>query len=57
MLVRQLEEEVARARSESKNNPDFKAHIDGLQMENDHLTRECAILKETVKVCHARNNR
>merc|ERR1711953_1377528 len=29
--------------------PEIKHHIEGLQMENDHLTREVAILKETTK--------
>merc|ERR1711970_1404317 len=32
-----------------ETNPEIKAHIEGLQMENDHLTREVAILKETTK--------
>ena len=27
-----------------------KAHLGALQVENDHLTREIAILRETVKV-------
>ena len=27
-----------------------KAHLEALQVENDHLTREIAILRETVKV-------
>jgi hypothetical protein len=27
-----------------------KAHMEALQVENDHLTREIAILRETVKV-------
>lgn len=52
MLVRQLEEEVVKTRAHAKEtNPEIKAHIEGLQMENDHLTREVAILKETTKVC------
>ena len=51
MLVRQLEEEVVKTRAHAKEtNPEIKAHIEGLQMENDHLTREVAILKETTKV-------
>merc|ERR1711981_965396 len=50
MLVRQLEEEVVKTRAHAKEtNPEIKAHIEGLQMENDHLTREVAILKETTK--------
>ena len=27
-----------------------KAHLEALQVENDHLSREIAILRETVKV-------
>ena len=55
MLVRQLEEEVVKTRAHAKEtNPEIKAHIEGLQMENDHLTREVAILKETTKVNHVR---
>ena len=51
MLVRQLEEEVVKTRQHAKEtNPEVKHHIEGLQMENDHLTREVAILKETTKV-------
>ena len=51
MLVRQLEEEVVKTRQHAKEtNPEIKAHIEGLQLENDHLTREVAILKETIKV-------
>lgn len=51
MLVRQLEEEVVKTRQHAKEtNPEIKAHIEGLQVENDHLTREVAILKETTKV-------
>ena len=51
MLVRQLEEEVVKTRAHAKEtNPEIKAHIEGLQMENDHLTREVAINKETLKV-------
>ena len=51
MLVRQLEEEVVKTRAQCKEtNPEVKAHIEGLQIENDHLTREVAILKETTKV-------
>lgn len=54
MLVRQLEEEVVKTRAHAKEtNPEVKAHIEGLQIENDHLTREVAILKETVKVSSA----
>merc|ERR1712001_524832 len=46
MLVRQLEEEVVKTRAHAKETqPEIKHHIEGLQMENDHLTREVAILK------------
>ena len=31
-------------------SPQVKAHLEALQVENDHLTREIAILRETVKV-------
>ena len=51
MLVRQLEEEVVKSRQYAKEtNPEIKAHIEALQIENDALTREIAILKETIKV-------
>ena len=51
MLVRQLEEEVVKTRQVAKEtNPEIKAHIEALQIENDHLTREIAILKETIRV-------
>ncbi len=51
MLVRQLEEEVVKSRQHAKEtNPEIKAHIEALQVENDHLTREVAILKETIRV-------
>ena len=54
MLVRQLEEEVVKTRQHAKEtNPEIKAHIEALQIENDHLTREVAILKETIKVRRA----
>jgi hypothetical protein len=53
MLVRQLEEELVKSRQHAKEtNPEIKAHIEALQIENDHLTREVAILKETIKVNH-----
>ena len=51
MLVRQLEEEVVKARTAAKEmNPEIKSHMEGVSMENDHLNREVAILKETAKV-------
>merc|ERR1719400_1809803 len=50
MLVRQLEDEVVKAKTHaSQTNPEVKAHLEALQVENDHLTREIAILRETVK--------
>ena len=58
MLVRQLEEEVVKTRAHAKETqPEIKHHIEGLQMENDHLTREVAILKETTKVYTMRSNK
>ena len=57
MLVRQLEEEVVKTRAHAKETqPEIKHHIEGLQMENDHLTREVAILKETTKVYTMRSD-
>ena len=51
MLVRQLEDEVVKAKTQaSQTNPEVKAHMEALQVENDHLTREIAILRETAKV-------
>ena len=51
MLVRQLEDEVVKAKTHaSQTNPEVKAHLEALQVENDHLSREIAILRETVKV-------
>jgi hypothetical protein len=32
-----------------------KAHMEALQVENDHLSREIAILRETVKVKFNKN--
>ena len=53
MLVRQLEDEVVKAKTHaSQTNPEVKAHLEALQVENDHLSREIAILRETVKVKH-----
>jgi chromosome segregation ATPase len=50
MLVRQLEDEVVKAKTHaSQTNPEVKAHLEALQVENDHLSREIAILRETVK--------
>ena len=53
MLVRQLEDEVVKCKTQaSHTNPEVKAHMEALQVENDHLSREIAILRETVKVGH-----
>merc|ERR1712212_926337 len=50
MLVRQLEDEVVKYKTAvNHTNPEVKAHLEALQVENDHLTREIAILRETVK--------
>merc|ERR1711997_205088 len=50
MLVRQLEDEVVKCKTQaSHTNPEVKAHMEALQVENDHLSREIAILRETVK--------
>ena len=48
MMVRQLEEEL-RLRTRESALGSHK-QIEGLMSENDHLTREVAILRETIKV-------
>lgn len=48
MMVRQLEEEL-RLRTRESALGSHK-QIEGLMTENDHLTREVAILRETIKV-------
>lgn len=48
MLVRQLEEEL-RMRMRGPNM-DLQQQVELLLNENDHLTREVAILRETIKV-------
>lgn len=48
MLVRQLEEELRlRMRNPSI---EMQAQMDALFAENEHLTREVAILRETIRV-------
>lgn len=52
MLVRQLEEEL-RIRSMQNHHPshEVRQQVETMYAENDHLSREVAILRETVKVC------
>ena len=48
MLVRQLEEEL---RLRMRNpNIEMQAQMDALFSENEHLTREVSILRETIRV-------
>lgn len=48
MLVRQLEEELRmRMRGPSI---EMQQQVEALYQENDHLTREIAILRDTIKV-------
>ena len=49
MLVRQLEEEL-RIRSLQNPSHEVRQQLETLYAENDHLSREVAILRETVKV-------
>lgn len=48
MMVRQLEEEL-RLRSRESSLGTHK-QVEALLSENEHLTREVAILRETIKV-------
>jgi cell division protein FtsB len=48
MLVRQLEEEL-RLRMRAPNI-EMQQQIEALYAENEHLTREIAILRDTIKV-------
>ncbi|KZS11027.1 ERC protein [Daphnia magna] len=50
MLVRQLEEEL-RIRSMQNHHPshEVRQQVETMYAENDHLSREVAILRETVK--------
>jgi len=49
MLVRQLEEEL-RIRSMQNPSLEVRQQVEAMYAENDHLTREVAILRDTVKV-------
>lgn len=51
MLVRQLEEELRmRVR---QPNIELQGQMEALYGENEHLTREIAILRDTIKVSYA----
>lgn len=52
MLVRQLEEEL-RMRMRQPNI-EMQQQIEALYAENEHLQREIAILRDTIKVSAAR---
>ena len=56
MLVRQLEEEL-RIRTMQNHHPshEVRQQVETMYAENDHLSREVAILRETVKVCLGAN--
>lgn len=49
MLVRQLEEEL-RMRMRQPNI-EMQQQMEAIFAENEHLTREIAILRDTIKVC------
>lgn len=49
MLVRQLEEEL-RMRMRQPNI-ELQQQMEAIYAENEHLTREIAILRDTMKVC------
>lgn len=49
MLVRQLEEEL-RIRTLQNPSHEVRQQVEAMYAENDHLSREVAILRETVKV-------
>lgn len=51
MLVRQLEEEL-RMRMRQPNI-ELQQQMEAIYAENEHLTREIAILRDTIKVCIA----
>lgn len=54
MLVRQLEEEL-RMRMRQPNI-EMQQQIEALYSENEHLTREIAILRDTIKVSRLQFN-
>jgi hypothetical protein len=49
MLVRQLEEEL-RMRLRSNPSIEIQSQMEAMFTENEHLTREITILRETIKV-------
>lgn len=49
MLVRQLEEELRHQKTRGLS-VEVQSQLENLSTENDHLTREVAILRETIKV-------
>lgn len=55
MLVRQLEEELRmRMRGPSI---EMQQQLEALYQENEHLQREIAILRDTIKVSHAESQK
>ena len=55
MLVRQLEEEL-RMRSLQNPSHEVRHQVEAMYAENDHLSREVSILRETVKVFPSQEN-
>lgn len=49
MLVRQLEDELRQRIRQP--NIEMQQQVEGMYAENEHLTREIAILRDTIKVC------
>ena len=49
MLVRQLEDELRHQKARGLS-VEVQSQLENLSTENDHLTREVAILRETIKV-------
>ena len=49
-LIRQLEDELHRRGGKNQAVVELQQQLDQFYVENDHLTRENAILKETIKV-------
>lgn len=52
MLVRQLEDELRHQKTRGLS-VEVQSQLENLSTENDHLTREVAILRETIKVSTA----
>lgn len=48
MLVRQLEDELRQRIRQP--NIEMQQQVEGMYAENEHLTREIAILRDTIKV-------